>query len=250
MARDRTTRGSAGSGKTPTGSRFALRFSKVRERTSQVGAAYQMTKKADPRLPWILLGAFLVPLVIGVVVGFVIGKPVYLGIIGLFVGLLLAMALFTRRATRSAYAQVEGQVGAGLAVLQSMRGDWRVTPAVSVTGNQDMVHRVVGRPGVVLVAEGTSRRVGALLGQEKKRVGRLVGDIPVYDVVVGNDAGQVTIQKLQQHFTKLPRNISPKEVNALDRRLQALGGMNVPMPKGPLPKNARLPKGAKTRPGR
>lgn len=227
----------------------ASRFGKVRERTGQIAAAYQMTKKADPRLPWVLLGAFLGPLIIGIVIGFVVGKPVYVGIIGLFVGLLLAMTLFTRRATRSAYAQVEGQVGAGLAVLQSMRGDWRVTPAVSVTGNQDMVHRVIGRPGIVLVAEG-SRRVGALLGQEKKRVGRLIGDVPVYDVVIGGGEGQVTIQKLQQHFLKLPRNITPKEVNALDRRLQALGGMNVPIPKGPLPKSARLPKGANTRQGR
>lgn len=241
MAREKKTGGTTAGGS---------RFGKLRERTGQIAAAYQMTKKVDARLPWILLGAFFVPLVIGVVVGLVIGKLAYFGVTGLFVGLLLAMALFTRRATRSAYAQVEGKPGAGLAVLQSMRGDWRVTPAVSVTGSQDMVHRVIGRPGVVLVAEGSSRRVGALLGQEKKRVGRLIGDVPVYDVVVGSEAGQVTIQKLQQHFTKLPRNISGKEVNALDRRLQALGGTNVPMPKGPLPKGARPPKGAKTRPSR
>jgi len=226
------------------------RVGKIRERTGQVASAYQMTRKADPRLPWILLGAFLLPVVVGVVVGILLHRTVYLTIIGVFVGLILAMLLFSRRATRSAYAQVEGQPGAGLAVLQNMRGDWRVTPAVAVTGNQDMVHRVLGRPGVVLVGEGTSRRVGSLLGQEKKRVGRLVGDVPVYDVVVGTDEGQVTIQKLNQHFMKLPRNITPKEVNALDKRLAALGGMTVPLPKGPLPKNARMPKGAKTRPGR
>jgi len=126
-----------------------------------------------------------------------------------------------------------------------MRGDWRVTPVAAATAAQDMVHRVLGRPGVILVGEGSPRRLRPLLGQEKKRVGRIIGDTPVYDVIVGDEEGQVPLKRLQNHFLKLPRNITGKQVNALDIRLQALGGMNVPMPKGPLPKGARMPRGSK-----
>jgi hypothetical protein len=38
-----------------------------------------------------------------------------------------------------------------------MRGDWRVTPAVGFTREQDLVHRVLGKPGVILVAEGARK---------------------------------------------------------------------------------------------
>jgi F0F1-type ATP synthase assembly protein I len=223
-----------------------------REQFKQLRAAFDLTRRNDPRAVPYLIAALLGPIVVGVVLGLVTGVLIFGILLGILVGLTAAMLVFTRRATKAAFAQVEGQTGAALAVLQSMRGDWRVSPAVAVTGNQDMVHRVLGRPGVVLVAEGPSRRVGALLGQEKKRVGRLVGDTPVYDIVVGDDEGQVSLRKLQQHFVKLPRNITAKQVNDLDKRLQALGGMNVPLPKGPLPKGARMPKGMPRggRPGR
>lgn len=227
----------------------AARRAARRERFGQLRAAFQLTRRNDPRLVPYLLAALLGPVLLGVVVGLLVGQLWYLAVMGLLVGLTAAMLIFSRRATSAAFAQVEGQPGAAAAVLQSLRGDWRVTPAVAVTGSQDMVHRVVGRPGVVLVAEGPSRRVGALLGQEKRRVGRVVGDTPVYDIVVGDEAGQIALRKVQQYFMKLPRNLTPKQVNALDKRLQALGGMNVPLPKGPLPKGARLPRGAKQPPG-
>ncbi len=214
-------------------------------RLKQLRVAFDMTRKGDPRLVPYLLAALLGPLVVGVVVGVLIHHVVYLTFVSLLLALTLAMVVFGRRASAAMFSQVEGQTGAALAILQSMRGDWRVTPVVALTTTQDMVHRVVGRPGVILVGEGSPRRLGPLLGQEKKKVGRLVGDTPVYDVIVGDEEGQVGLRKLQNHFVKLPRNITPKQVNALDTRLSALGGMKVPMPKGPMPKSARTAGGAK-----
>ncbi len=215
------------------------------ERLKQIRTAFTMTRKRDRWLiPYMLL-AFVVPVLIAVTIGIFAGHLVYLIVLSAIFGFTLAVIVFGRRASSAMFAQVEGQTGAALAILQSMRGDWRVTPVVAATAAQDMVHRVVGRPGVVLVGEGSARRLAPLLGQEKKRVGRLIGDTPVYDVVVGDEDGQVSIRKLQNHFVKLPRNITPKQVNALDTRLSALGGMKVPMPKGPLPKGSRMPRGAK-----
>jgi hypothetical protein len=42
---------------------------------------------------------------------------------------------------------------------------------------------------------------------------------------------------------KLPRSIRPAEVTELRARLRALGTQPVPMPKGPLPRNAKVPRG-------
>jgi hypothetical protein len=165
--------------------------------------------------------------------------------LGILLSLLAGMFVFGRRTTSAMYNEIAGQPGAAAQVLQTMRGNWRVTPAVQVNAQQDLVHRVIGRPGVVLVAEGAPQRIKGLLGQEMKRVRRVTGGVEIYVAIVGEGEGEVSLRKLQNHFLKLPRNLTPKQVNALDTRLKAMSGPNIPMPKGPLPKGARLPKGAK-----
>lgn len=213
-------------------------------RVAQMRTVWSMTRKADPRLPLLVLGPALAVLVVLVVVGVVIGQPIYFSILGVIGGLLVGTALFGRRATASMYAQVEGQPGAAASVLQTMRGDWRVTPAVAFNRNMDLVHRVLGRPGVVLVGEGTSpAAIRQLITDQKRRVGRVAPETPIYDVVVGDGEGQVTLRRLQQHLVKLPRNVARRELDGLEGRMKALGGTNVPMPKGPLPKPGRIPRG-------
>ena len=139
-------------------------------------------------------------------------------------GALVAMIIFGRRAQKPAYSQAEGQPGAAGWVLENMRGNWRVTQAVAGTSQLDAVHRVLGRPGVVLVGEGAPHRVKPLLAQEKKRVARIVGDTPIYDVIIGDDEGQVPLRKLNNHLMKLPRNITAAEVNSIRGRMSAFGG--------------------------
>ena len=234
--------------RTPTSQKPAKKPEKKKDRgqrLKQIRTAFSMTRKADRHLIPYLAIAFVLPVAVLVGLGILLGQPVYFVPMGLLVGLTMMVVVFGRRASTAMFAQAEGQRGAALAILQSMRGDWRVTPVAAATAAQDMVHRVLGRPGVILVGEGSPRRLRPLLGQEKKRVGRIISDTPVYDVIVGDEEGQVPLKRLQNHFVKLPRNITGKQVNALDIRLQALGGMNVPMPKGPLPKGARMPRGSK-----
>jgi hypothetical protein len=158
-------------------------------------------------------------------------------------GFLAATIVFGRRAERAAFRQVEGQPGAAAAALNMLRRGWTVTPAVAVTRNQDVVHRAVGRPGVVLIGEGSPSRVGNLLATEKRKVARFVPDVPIYDVQAGNEAGQIPLRKLNGHLMKLPRNLKTYQVAEVNRRLKALGTTNLPIPKGPMPRNARMPKG-------
>jgi hypothetical protein len=204
------------------------------ERAKQIRTAFTMTKASDPKLVPLLLAAFLAPFALLLALGFVLGHPVYLGVLALLVALVVTVAVFGRRVQKTAYSQVEG-------VLQNMRGDWRVTPAVGFNREQDLVHRVLGRPGIVLVGEGSPARVRGLIINEKKKLARWIGDTPVYDVVVGDGDGTVSLRELERHFLKLPRNIKPVTVNELDRKLKAMPAAQLPVPKGPMP--TRVPRG-------
>jgi hypothetical protein len=218
--------------------------SEKKGRFAQIKQTYRMAKKSDPYLGWITLGTVLAVLAVLVLVGVLLG-PVWLWpILGLPLALLAGALVFGRRAERAAYSQIEGQPGAAVAALGTLRRGWDTTPVVATNRHQDVVHRAVGRPGVVLVGEGTSAsRVANLLAQERRRHARVVGEVPVHDVVVGTDENQVPLRRLAKHLMKLPRSLRPAEVTELRSRLRALGTQPMAMPKGPLPRGMKIPRG-------
>jgi hypothetical protein len=72
--------------------------------------------------------------------------------------------------------------------------------------------------------------------------------VPVYDFVVGDGPGQVPLRRLQSTMVKLPRNLRKDQVAEVNNRLRALGDVQQKMmPKGPIPKNIKLPRGPKLR---
>ena len=231
--------GATASGKAPKldkkGQPKVGRLKKLAGQAGMIKQAYSLTRKNDPKLPWIMLICFVAVAAVIELIGILVGSPFVFLPLALIAGALAALVIFGRRAQGSAYRQVEGQPGAAAWVLEGMRGDWRVTSGVAGTQQMDAVHRVLGRPGVILVAEGVPARVRGLLAQEKKKVARVVGDTPIYDIVVGDEEGQVPLRKLSSHVMKLPRNLSAAEVNSLGRRISALGGSRMPLPGGPLP---------------
>jgi F0F1-type ATP synthase assembly protein I len=217
------------------------RRQKRRETFSSMRQAFSLTRKNDNKLIPYLILAFVIGAAVGFLALFLPTGSVWLGIIpGVAFGLLAAMFIFSRRAQTSAYSQAEGQPGAAAYVLGQLRGDWRKSDAVAGTTQFDAVHRLLGRPGVVLIGEGAPHRVKPLLAQEKKRVSRLAGDAPIYDIVVGRGEGEVSLGKLNSHIMKLPRNLSKEQVVALDRRLSALTSQRAPLPQGPMPTGAKL----------
>jgi hypothetical protein len=222
-----------------------LRRREVRRRRwdtlRQLRQAFSVTRKNDARLiPYLVLAFVLPAAVIYVLLVLVFSSPWLPLLPAIAFGLLGAMFIFSRRAQSSTYAQAEGQPGAAAYVLGQLRGDWHKTDAVAGTAQLDAVHRVLGRPGVVLVAEGSPQRVKPLLAAEKRRVARLAGDAPIYDVIVGRGDGEVPLSKLNVHLMKLPRNLSKEQVDALDRRLSALGAAKTPLPQGPMPPGAKM----------
>jgi hypothetical protein len=213
-----------------------------RETWRNMRQAFTLTRQSDPRfVPYLVLFAVVGASLAFLVVFWVTGSPYYPIPVALMVGLLAVMLVFSRRAQRSMFTQAEGQPGAaGWMLQQQLRGDWRLTQAVAGTAQLDAVHRLVGRPGVVLVGEGAQHRVRGLIAQEKKKVARLSGETPIYDVIVGVGEGEMRLAKLNRYLVKLPTNLSKEQVGALDKRLAALGGARNQLPQGPLPAGAKM----------
>ncbi|TDC09276.1 DUF4191 domain-containing protein [Streptomyces sp. 8K308] len=214
-------------------------------RLKQIALTYRMTRRNDRWIGWIISAVGLGTFGVVLAIGFLIGHPIYLGILGFLVALLTTAIVFGRRAERAAFSQMEGQPGAAAAVLENMRRGVSFTPAVAINRNQDVVHRAVGKFGVVLVGEGNPNRLRTLMAAEKRRMNRAISEVPVHDVIVGRGEGQVELKKLRSTILKYPRVLGGPRVTEVNDRLRAMGDLmsNMPLPKGPMPKGMRLPKG-------
>jgi hypothetical protein len=118
-----------------------------------------------------------------------------------------------------------------------LRKGWKTDPVVAFNKQQDVVHRVIGPPGIVLVGEGNANRVKTLLATERRKHERVVSETPVHEIVCGNGEGEVPLNKLARHITKLGRKVKPGEMTDILGRLKALDAnrSNIPLPKGPVP---------------
>jgi len=213
-------------------------------RIQQFRQTYQLTKKTDPRIGLWLLGSFLVVGAIGFVVFyFLLPSKGTIGLVMAIVGALLfgslaALIIFGRRAQKSAYSQMEGQRGAAGAALRMLRRGWRVyEEPVAVTKQMDVVYRVVGPPGIVLIGEGNANRVRQLMSAERRKHERVAADFPIHELVCGNGEGEVPLPKLVKTVQKLGRDVKPAEMTDILNRLKALDAnrSNIPLPKGPVP---------------
>ncbi len=209
-------------------------------RIAQMRQAYKITKQGDPKIGWILLGTFLFSFLVGLALFYVLIPPDWriLDVItALMVGLLGTLIVFGRRATRSQLKQMEGKPGAAAAVLSMLKRGWKTDTAIAFNRQQDVVHRLVGPPGIVLIGEGNAGRLKNLIASERAKHQRVVRETPIHEVVVGYDEGQVPLGKLTRHVTKMKRQVQPGQITELLARLKAMDATrsNVPLPKGPVP---------------
>ncbi|HXH78763.1 DUF4191 domain-containing protein [Nocardioides sp.] len=216
------------------------------KRRQQIVQTYRMAKKTDRRIGLYTLGAFVLGALLGfAVIWFLPGDgpiSLALSIVGaLLFGLLAAIIVFGRRAQAAAFGQMEGQKGAAASALQMLRRGWKTDPVVGFNKQQDIVHRVVGPPGIVLVGEGHPQRVKALLATERRKHERVLPETPIHEVVCGRGEGEVPLNKLVKHVTKLGRNLKGADMTDVLNRLKAIDAHRppVPMPKGPMPTNMK-----------
>lgn len=210
----------------------------------QVWDVFKMTRKTDPAIVWWLLLVFLGVVALGVGLGAILApdRLWYWVVLAIPFGVLAATIVFSRRAERAAYSRIEGETGATSAVLGTIKRKWNVEeePIAVDPRTQAMVFRAVGRPGVVLIADGGSRGVQQrLLAQERKRVNRLVPEVPIILMQVGREENQIPLPRLARAMGKQRNQITKAEVTEVSRRLRALGGVKMPIPKGVDPMRAR-----------
>jgi len=203
--------------------------------------AYRLTRQVNPSITWLLVGVFVLVMGVALGIGFAWGHPVYMSFFGLLLGLMAMMIVLATQTRKASYSQIDGRPGAAGAVLGQIRRGWNIEeqPVAVNPRNQDLVYRMVGRPGIVLVSEGPSHRVSRMLEDERKKVARVAPNVPVHLVQYGNDEGQVPIGKLTRTVQRLKKTLTTAEVGQVAKRLQALGSTKMPIPKGIDPMKAR-----------
>jgi hypothetical protein len=216
-------------------------------RIAQIRQIYTAARAVDPAITWWMVGFAVGIIAIFEIIGLLVGHWLYFLIISLPFALLSAAVVMGRRAERAAYKQVEGQPGASGAALSSLRRGWYYEKEpVAAEGSRPgdmkgiaLVFRAIGRPGVVLVGEGPPARATRLVEAERKRVNRVAPNVPVHILRIGHGENEVPVQKLSKKIGRMRPELSKAEVEAVNKRLKALGGVKMPIPKGTDPTRAR-----------
>jgi len=213
-------------------------------RLKQIGEVFNMTRRHDPMVPWLMLLAFLGVVAVSLIIGLVLENWITALIIGIPLGFLAATLILSRRAERAAFAQIENQPGASGAALSTLKRGW-ITEEQPVAVNprtQDAVFRAIGRPGVVLVSEGPTHRVRPLVEAERKKLVRILPNVTIHVIESGRGEGQVPISQVAKRMNKLNNELTKTEVSAVSKRISSLGG-RLPIPKGIDPYKARPQRG-------
>lgn len=207
----------------------------------QVRDIFVDVQKQAPSTVWIILAIALGTTGVALGLGFWNGHPILYGIIGLVAAFPVATWFLGRRAERLAYARIEGEPGAVSAALGTIRRGWNIEPEpVAVDPRtRDMVFRLVGRPGVVLISEGSSQQVGRLLDSEARKVQRVIPNVPVVKIQSGRGESQIPLPKLVRHVQRLKSQLTKHQVGEISRRMRALQQSRLPIPKGIDPMKVR-----------
>ena len=173
-----------------------------------------------------------------------------LAVLGVPLAFLAATIVLSRRAERAAYRQIEGQPGAVGAALKSIRRGWYIQEEPVAADAQRatdlssaaLVFRALGRPGIVLIAEGPAGRAQKLLAAERRKVERVAPGVPVTLLRISDGSGddEVSIRKLASRVQRLKPVLTKDEVAVVNKRLRSIGGVRPPLPKGIDPTKARV----------
>lgn len=173
-----------------------------------------------------------------------LGGVVYL-ILGIVSAILTGLLLMSRRAEKVAYSRIEGQPGAvGAVITSSIRRGWRTSemPVAINPRTQDAIYRAVGAAGIVLIAEGSRNGTKLILEEELRKLKRVTPGVPVHVFYVTNDSSGTPLIRVSREIMKLKRTLNRAEVSTVNSRLQSLGSLNVPIPKGIDPRKMRMPR--------
>jgi hypothetical protein len=219
-------------------------------RLKQMWQVFQMTRRYDSSIVWLLILCLVVPTGAAVVLGIVLSRANILGLVlyiiaGVLAGVLIGLIVLGRRAEKAAYGQIAGQPGAVGAVLKSgLRRNWTGSemPVNVSPRTQDAVYRAVGRGGVVLIGEGPRSRTQPMLDKERANVHRILPNVPINFLYVGPDSDATPLHRIPARLNRYKNTLTRAEVTAVSNRLSSLGKNGLPIPKGIDPTRVRAPR--------
>jgi hypothetical protein len=208
--------------------------------------AFKITRANNPAAIPISILVFLVVWAIGWVIGFATKNLITFALLFFTAALASAFFYFTRAANKAAYLSIDNQLGAAASVLMGIRKGVTTDPAVNVDRTQNMVHRSISRAGVILVAESSPEAnssftsLKSLAFDEKKKIERFLPEVPVTIIFTGNttkvasNPELIHFSKLQKQIKKMDKKLTKAQLRELRSRAKAIGGLNMPIPKGPM----------------
>ena len=210
-------------------------------RFGQIAESFKMTAEFDKKLVPLTILAFALPLAIAIVIALLIKATVFTWIMtiltALMLGFLLAMLLLVDRTKKATYKRFAGELGSAEVALQMLGNKWVHDPVIAATKHKDVVHRAVGPAGIVLVSEGDPNRAKLLLTSEQRKHEKVISNVVIHSIQMGDREGQVPLNKLHNHVKKLPKTLQPHQVTDVRNKLKAIDAVRpkVPIPKGPIP---------------
>ena len=219
---------------------------RIQSLVQRIKDSYTISRRTYPWIGWAMLGTAVA--IVGLAVGLSLALRQaiwYWTLMAVLLAVAADTALLTWTAQRAVYAQLEGMPGAAKFVLDQMlgRGWYLESDPVHVNPKtQDVIWRLVGCPGVVLVAEGPSGRLQRPIADEQKVLRRILSTVPVHVVNVGVEDGQTRLGELWRTIRKLPTKptrLTDAEISQVSKRLSSLSSKGLPIPKGIDPSKVR-----------
>lgn len=207
--------------------------------------SYTVSRRTFPWIGWALVGIFVAVMGLSVLLAIVTSQSfIYWIIMGLMTAFMLDLLLLSFTTRRASYTQIEGMPGAAKAILDQVGRGWYIEsePAAINPRTQDVVWRIIGRPGVVLVVEGPKGRTQKMVADETKKMQRFLSTVPLHVVNVGTQEGQTRLIDLQRTLRRLPTKpvkLTDAEISQVAKRLTSLSSKAMPIPKGIDPMRAR-----------
>ena len=208
---------------------------------AQFGEQIRFLKGVDPKAVPLAIFIGVTAFVIITLLGVFISAGAFLGIViwvvlGIVTGYLSALLTLTRRANTAIftkYANEPGRISLTVGTLTRRVYKGTNQPVAVNARTRDMVFRIVGPAGVVLLGEGIKNSTQQLLEDERRKVQRVASGVTVHTFFSSEDGQGVPLATLHKKVTKLKRTLTKNEIRAVQNRLAAMdsrGGL--PIPKG------------------
>jgi hypothetical protein len=208
---------------------------------------YLFTYARTKAIPFIMAGIFLLVVLLTTLTIFLTKVWIFL-FLGIILAVFAPIITMGQIGNKKGMDEIIGKPGASAAILSSVKTkNWTFEeqPIAVSQKTMDLIFRGVGKPGIMLVSEGSSSRVGKMLKKERLKLSRIAPNVKIHTVQSGNERGQVPIKKLAKEIRSYKSLLKTTEVEQLKKRMQAIGAFRPPIPKGIDPMNKGMAKGSR-----